>query len=314
MQNGPASRSSHLIFRRAFIENSVSPFSFAVAPDNISSPAEVLKKHDGVTELCRGNASRMKIVGSGVKAMRAVASLLCCFACWTISCSAQEMRRATIWDLKLGEPISTQPAPSEYRNFACGSNGGAPRQSLTGWSDFPRCSVEPNGWHEVYFQYDDEYEYIARARDLEREISRWAGTTEMGFPVVVSGLFDDNGILRGVRLVTDARPDYANAVSEADLRKRPAAYLFGTFMAARYDIDAAKDCKFLPPTTGESAVGSEFVKSVCEKRDEKHGYQIVIQTRFFRKPGQSGVNPQLPTQLTQGQFESSARLEIIAAP
>jgi hypothetical protein len=26
--------------------------------------------------------------------------------------------------------------------------------------------------------------------------------------------------------------------------------------------------------------------------------------------GQSGVNPQLPTQLTQGQFESSARLEI----
>jgi hypothetical protein len=31
---------------------------------------------------------------------------------------------------------------------------------------------------------------------------------------------------------------------------------------------------------------------------------------LYRKPGQSGVNPQLPTQLTQGQFESSARLDV----
>ena len=36
----------------------------------------------------------------------------------------------------------------------------------------------------------------------------------------------------------------------------------------------------------------------------------VLKVRFFRKKGQSGVNPQLPTQLTEGQFESSTRLEI----
>jgi hypothetical protein len=35
-----------------------------------------------------------------------------------------------------------------------------------------------------------------------------------------------------------------------------------------------------------------------------------VQANLFRKPGQSAVNPQLPTQLTEGQFESSARLEI----
>jgi hypothetical protein len=35
---------------------------------------------------------------------------------------------------------------------------------------------------------------------------------------------------------------------------------------------------------------------------------------YFRKPGQSAFNPQMPTQLTQGQFESSARLEVLDLP
>jgi len=116
------------------------------------------------------------------------------------------MRRATIWDLKLGEPIAAQPSPTEVRGFACGSNGGAPRQPLTGWRDFARCRAEPDGLHEVYFEYDDELEYIARARDADREITRWAGTTEVAFPVVVSALFDTAGVLRAIRMVTDARP------------------------------------------------------------------------------------------------------------
>ena len=72
----------------------------------------------------------------------------------------------------------------EFRAFACGSNGGAPRAPLTGWSDFARCRAEPNGLHEVYFEYDDELEFIARAKDIDREITRWAGTTEVAFPVV----------------------------------------------------------------------------------------------------------------------------------
>jgi hypothetical protein len=232
----------------------------------------------------------------------------------TTPSGAQDLRRATIWDLKLGQPVAAQPSPGEYRAFACGSNGGPPRQPLKGWSEFARCPAEPNGWHEVYFQYDDEYEYIARAHDIEREISRWAGTTEAGFPVIVSALFDDGGILRGLRLVTDPRPDHGNDVSEADQRKRPAAYLFGAFMAARYDIDAARDCQALPPADGEGAVGSLFVKSLCSRNDDTTGTQISIQARYFRKPGQSGVNPQMPTQLTQGQFESSARLDIVKTP
>jgi len=221
---------------------------------------------------------------------------------------AETLRRASVWDLKLGEPVSAQPAPSEFRGFACGSNGGAPRQPLTGWHDFARCRAEPDGLREVYFEYDDELEYIARARDLDREITRWAGTTELAFPIVVSALFDDAGILKGIRIVTDARPEHRNDITEANLRKRVDAYLLGGIMASRFDIVAARDCQSLPAAEGESAVGAVFVKQLCEKAER--GRKLLLRVNLFRKPGQSGVNPQLPTQLTEGQFESSARLEI----
>jgi hypothetical protein len=57
-------------------------------------------------------------------------------------------------------------------------------------------------------------------------------------------------------------------------------------------------------------VGDLFVKQACEMTDAAAGRKIMLRVNFFRKPGQSGTNPQLPTQLTEGQFESSARLEI----
>jgi hypothetical protein len=238
------------------------------------------------------------------------ATILVLALVWPASADAQPLRRATIWDLKLGQPISAQPSPAEFRGFACGANGGAPRAQLAGWSDVMRCRAEPTGLREVYFEYDDELEYIARAMDIDREITRWAGTTELGFPVIVSALFDDTGVLKGVRIVTDPRPDHRNDITEANLRKRDDAYLFGAMMASRYDIDAARYCTSLPPAEGESAVGDLLVKQSCEMTDAANRRKIVLRASLFRKPGQSGTNPQLPTQLTEGQFESSARLEI----
>ena len=219
--------------------------------------------------------------------------------------------RATIWDLKLGAPIAEQPPPGAFRAFACGSNGGAPRAALTGWADFRRCPAEPDGLREVYFEYDDELEYIARAHDDELAISRWAGTHEVTFPVIVSALFDGGGVLRGIRMVTDARPEHRNDITEADRKKRDEAYTLATVMAARFNIDPAHDCEAIPPAEGESPVGSLFIKRVCERHDG--GRRIVVRASLYRKPGQSGYNPQLPTQLTQGQFESSARVEIYQA-
>ena len=152
-----------------------------------------------------------------------------------------ELRRATIWDLVLGAPVSAQPAPQQFQAFACGSNGGAPRAQLTGWADFKRCPAEADGLHEVYFEYDDEIEYIARAHDNDREISRWAGTHEVTFPVIASALFDDAGILQGVRLVTDPRPDHRNDPAGAARRGRaqPRAARDGADRDARAGLDLA---------------------------------------------------------------------------
>ncbi len=245
--------------------------------------------------------------------MRRTALLLIALLCPPLAAAAQGLHRLTVWDLKLGEGVAAQPAPQEYRGFACGSNGGPPHQRLTGWSDFKRCQAEPGGLHEVYFQYDDELEYIARARDLEQEVARLAGTTEFSFPVIVSALFDDAGVLKGIRMVTDPRPDYRDDTVDSSLPTRDDAYQLGGRLAARFDIDGKRDCMALPKAEGESPVGSRFVKTSCERLDPENKRRITLQVNYFRKPGQSGFNPQIPTQMTEGQFESSARLEIFAA-
>jgi hypothetical protein len=244
-------------------------------------------------------------------ALRVAALLPILLLCGS-SAGAQELHRASVWDLKLGQGVAAQPSAREFRGFACGSNGGPPRQRLAGWSEFTRCGAETDGLHEVYFEYDDEYEYIARARDLDREVARWAGTTELTFPVIVSALFDDSGVLKGIRMVTDPRPDHRDDTNDADLRTRDDAYLLGAKMAGRLNIDGKRDCIAVPAAVGESPVGERFVKQSCELIDPEHRRRITLQVNFFRKPGQSGFNPQEPTQMTQGQFESSARLEIFA--
>jgi hypothetical protein len=257
----------------------------------------------------------MRNVCGGLVANRVVLILgiVCCLAA---PAAAQMARRATIWDLAIGAPIAAQPKPDEFRGFACGSNGGPPRAPLAGWADFKRCPAEPDGLHEVYFEYDDENEYIARAHDDDRAINRWAGTHEVTFPVIASALFDAAGVLKGIRLVTDARPEHRNDITEANRKKREDAYTLGTVMASRFDIDPARDCTSLPRAEGESPVGTLFVKRVCERKDFAAGRRIVVRASLFRKPGQSAYNPQMPTQLTEGQFESSARVEIyqLAAP
>jgi hypothetical protein len=245
---------------------------------------------------------------------RYAATLLLALHLGVSAAPAQELRRATVWDLKLGQPIAAQPSPDEYRGFACGSNGGPPRRRLSGWSELARCPAEPNGLYEVYFEYDDELEYIARARDLDREVARWAGTTEIGFPVITSALFDSGGTLKGIRLVTDPRPEHRIETNDADLAARTEAYLFGGRMASRFDIDAKRDCMALKAAEGETPVGDLFVKQVCELTDAAQHRKVILRINYFRKPGQSAFNPQMPTQLTTGQFESSARIEIFDNP
>lgn len=228
--------------------------------------------------------------------------------------AAQTPARKTVWDLRLGEPLVAQPDAGEFVAYACGADGGPPRRKVAGFADFARCAADAAGLHEVYFEYDDELEYVARARDDEQMLGKFAGTAERGFPLIVSALFDSAGVLQGVRLVTDARSDYRRDATDADLARRAEAYKFGALMAARFDIEAARDCVKAPPAEGESPVGGVFVKLDCARADPVAKQRYVLSVRYLRKPGQSGHDPRAPQQLTKGQFESAARLEIFATP
>jgi hypothetical protein len=205
--------------------------------------------------------------------------------------------RADVWSLKLGTPAAALPRDA-FVDYACGSNGGPPQQSLAGWSDYGKCRPETNGLREVYFRYDDELEYWAKAHRARTLIAQYAGTKVLDFPVVVSALFDAGGTLAGLRIVTDP---------QADPQQRKQAYTLGNFFTARYGSDGW-DCRDTAPAPGETPVGSLYINRHCTKL-VKSDMRAVLQTRFFRKPGQAEFSSS--GKLTVGQFESSTQLELL---
>ena len=217
------------------------------------------------------------------------------------SARAQERpARLEVWDLRLGTGVGQ--LPEEFVDLACGTNGGPPSVPLNGWSDFRRCRAEPSGLREVYFRYDDELEYWAKANDLADQMEQYAGTKTYGFPVVVSGLIDAQGVLRGVRIVSDPRDSSQN---------RDDAYLLRNFLNARFGRDNWQ-CQDLSLADGETAVDGVFVKQDCRKDiDTKTIARLA--TRYLRKPGQSRFDPHTGRE-TAGQFESTARFELVQAP
>src|SRR3954467_5680397 len=116
--------------------------------------------------------------------------------------------RLEVWDLQLGTQL--EGLPDEFVDYACGTNGGPPATPLNGWRDIRRCRPEASGLREIYFRYDDELEYWAKARNLLAQMEQYAGTKTYGFPVTVSALIDDGGVLRGVRVVSDPLGDTAD--------------------------------------------------------------------------------------------------------
>jgi hypothetical protein len=205
--------------------------------------------------------------------------------------------RTDIWSLKLGTPASALRQDA-FVDYACGSNGGPPQQALTGWSDYAKCSPEPNGLHEVYIRYDDELEYWAKAHRARTLVAQYAGTKVLDFPVILSGLFDASGVLAGLRIVTDP---------QAYPQDRKQAYTLSNFFKARYGDDGW-DCADTSRAPGENPVGTLYINQRCAKlvKDEM---RAVLETRFLRKPGQAEFSGS--GKLTIGQFESSTRLELL---
>src|SRR5215470_4003142 len=204
--------------------------------------------------------------------------------------------RAEIWSLKLGAPLAE--LPDDFADYACGTGGGPPSMAIGGWQDFRRCRPEPSGLREVYFRYDDELEYWAKANNFATEIRKYSGTKVFDFPVVLSARFDERGILSGIRIVSDPRDTS---------RDREEGYLLRNFLSARYGREGW-DCIDLPPEDGETPVFRTFIKQRCKKAIEG-GALAEMQVSYFRKKGQSEVDPH-SGRATEGQFESLVRFEL----
>jgi hypothetical protein len=184
-----------------------------------------------------------------------------------------------------------------FGELACGSNGGPPRQKLDGFADFAKCRAEPNGLREVYLRFDDEEEYIGRAIDDDL-YTRKIGTRVAGHPVILSVLFDDGGLLRGIRFVTDPR---------AAPGERRMAHLLRAAALNRYGPQGWT-CVDQPPVAGETPVGGIFIKQKCRKTTSER--DITIEAHFLRKPGQSETDP-ATGEYRAGQFESWTRFELM---
>jgi hypothetical protein len=205
-----------------------------------------------------------------------------------------------IWDLKLGMPVSELPL-NDFVDPACGTNGGPPARVLKSFADFALCPRErTTGLHEVWFRYDDEMEYVARARRSDIMIRQYQANSLAGQPIITSLLIDDAGLVQGYRVVNDPRAEgdtRLNAFGLADLFKGIA----GLGLA----------CTDLPPAEGERSIDDVFVKEICEKIEG--GKVFRIEARHYYKAGQYAVDPN-ENRLTENEFESSARIEVYRKP
>jgi hypothetical protein len=219
------------------------------------------------------------------------------FVLATLPARAQAPDLGEIHGLKLGlkAPSMTMDGWGE---LACGSNGGPPRQRLDDWSGFAKCRAEASGLHEVYARFDDEDEFIGRAIDDPLYAGERTGTRVAGHPIILSVLFDDAGVLRGLRLISDPR---------AAPVERRMAHLLRLAIINHYD-PAGWTCTDLPAENGETPVGGIFIKQHCEKATPERA--MALDARFLRKPGQSDIDP-ATGDYTSGQFESSTRFELL---
>lgn len=204
-----------------------------------------------------------------------------------------------IWDLELGAHAFELVA-DDYIDYACGTNGGPPSLPLTGWIDYAKCPIEEEtGFYEVYFQYDDEDEYWAKATSQGVKIAIFQYTSAYEFPIIASALFDTRGFLVGIRAITDPRVP-------VDIRENGVS--LGNFLRARYGDGWT--CEDLPRLEGETEYQGSYEKRRCTQVDEDDQINVLIETRNYRKPGQFTVDPRT-RRPTEGQFVSTTRYEFI---
>ena len=242
----------------------------------------------------------------GNRALALVSAALLAFApAWLVGHSPAEAATfphiPNVWDLELGRHASELSTDS-YVAFACGTNGAPAGLALHDWTEFAKCPAKGDpSLHEVQFRYDDEAEYQARALNQQTVVSAIAGTKLSQIAVILSGLFDDDGFLMGLRIITDPRG------ASPDDRLEGIA-LRGALLG-RIPADAWK-CVAEPLADGESPIGTIAIKERCNGAGQ--GTRLLLQSDFYRKPGEYAVDPHTG-QMARGLFRGDVHFEIFLA-
>lgn len=206
-----------------------------------------------------------------------------------------------IWDVKLGEPLAQIPF-QEINDLACGTRGGPPSVLLATVDDFRTCAPELSGLREIHFSYDDEQDYVAKAMEVEYRAVQ-GGTSIYAHPVIVSVLADEDGIVRGIRVVTDDRVSNYDRRTSVTLARNLQAR-FGGWNPA---------CTDIPPKPGQNPVGRNFIHEVCLAANANLGVSVRIEAYLFRKRGQEALNRETQKANT-GYYSSGTWFEMVEAP
>ena len=204
-------------------------------------------------------------IGFGILAAALVAGMVS---------ASQAAEKNDLRDFRIGMSVGELPERG-YGNFTCGGAGGgagaggaAAGSPLEGWADYARCPAGDDGLHEVRFDYTETRVEFVKANE------KWEGTRVFGHPSVVSLLIDDEGIVDGIRIVTDP---------EARRYMKKKAFLLGK--RAKYHFSPATwDCEKMEPSDSEEAVGGIYVKERCVNRFDDRVVKLEID--LYRAPGQ----------------------------
>ena len=180
--------------------------------------------------------------------------------------------RRRIWDVRPGTPVGELPDEA-FVDPACGTNGGPPGLQLGAFENFARCRAEACGLREIWFRYDDELEYIARAARDPDAIARSNAMVVLGQPVILSLLVDPAGLVQGYRIITDPH-------AEEELRMN--AYTIAVAFKARFGADGWA-CEDLPPATGETPIAGTLRQGALPqdggRPEGRGGEPLLLQAR-----------------------------------
>jgi hypothetical protein len=237
-------------------------------------------------------AQALSATGRGHARVRAIFGAAVMLLMTATTASAQAPK---IWDIAFGTPVASLPL-DQFVDPACGTSGGPPARVLKSFTEFAQCARErTTGLHEVWFRYDDEMEYVARARRSDIMIRQYQANSMAGQPIITSLLIDGAGLVQGL---SDRRS--TRRIAHAACRVRPRRSVQG-------HCRAWPQLHQLPLAEGETAdrrlVRQGSLREECGRADLSH------RTRRYFKAGQYAVDPN-ENRLTENLFESSARIEV----